>query len=170
MNDILLSMGSNLGNRYENLQTAVSELQGFSKIIRRSSIYDTVPWGYLDQPHFLNQAIAIQTKLKPLELLIQLKGIEKKIGRQNTFRYGPRILDIDILFFNDLIKKTPELTIPHPSLHERAFVLIPLVEIAPDFYHPVFKKTVRELCGSISNEGVTLYRQGKTLNNNWKMR
>ena len=163
-------MGSNLGNRYKNLQTALSELQRFVTIKKRSRIYDTVPWGYLNQSHFLNQAIAIQTKLEPLELLIKLKGIEKKMGRQKTFRYGPRIIDIDILFFNELIKESPELTIPHPVLHKRAFVLIPLVEIAPNFYHPVLKKTVRELCDSISHEGVTLYLQGKTPKNSGEKR
>lgn len=141
-----IGIGSNLGNREENCEKAIYLLeQKGIKVTKRSSFYETEPWGVKEQPKFINMAVEIETYLKPEELLRTIKEIENEIGRRSSTRWGPRIIDLDILFYNDLILRTPELEIPHPLIHERDFVLKPLSEIAPDKIHPVLKKTIKEL-------------------------
>ncbi|ODA43305.1 2-amino-4-hydroxy-6-hydroxymethyldihydropteridine pyrophosphokinase [Thermodesulfovibrio sp. N1] len=146
MHKVYLLLGSNLGDRNKNIELAISELKDCGVIISKmSSLYNTKPWGYTEQPDFLNQAIECLTILEPLKLLREIKKIEKNLGRTDTIKYGPRIIDIDIIFYNDLILKSKELIIPHPLMHERYFVLKPLSEIAPDFVHPEIGLTVQKL-------------------------
>jgi len=154
---IYLSLGSNLGDRFANLQAAMHELPPNVKSLIQSSVYETSPWGYTDQPQFLNQVIQADTDLDPDELLAFLKRIETSLGRQQTFRFGPRLIDLDILFYDRLIMKTTQLTIPHPRIAERAFVLVPLAEIAPDLLHPVLGKTVQELKTGVDISSVRLF-------------
>ncbi|MCX7988065.1 MAG: 2-amino-4-hydroxy-6-hydroxymethyldihydropteridine diphosphokinase [Thermodesulfovibrio sp.] len=150
MNRIYLLLGSNLGDRAKNIEVALSELKDCGIIVsKKSSLYNTVPWGYTDQPEFLNQAIECLTILEPLDLLRTLKQVEKKMGRKDTIRYGPRIIDIDIIFYDNIIFKSQELTIPHPLMHKRDFVLKPLCEIAPYFIHPELKLSVKELLDNL---------------------
>jgi len=138
-------LGSNLGEREENIAEALRRLSVGVNIERTSSLYETEPVGYKEQPWFLNAVCLGETKLKPQELLSFIKGIERRMGREEKVRWGPRIIDIDILFYDDLVLETPELTIPHPRLHQRRFVLVPLVELNPDFVHPILGLTMREL-------------------------
>ena len=152
---VYLALGSNLGDRHENLRQAVAALSPQVDIKAKSHIYETDPWGYEDQPKFLNMAVRGLTYLDPEPLLKHLKRLEIALGRQMTFANGPRSIDIDILFFDDLILDTPLLTLPHPHLHERGFVLLPLMDIAPDLIHPLLKKTIRELTASSSQDGIT---------------
>ncbi len=147
MNSIAyIGIGSNLGNREDNCKEAIRLLKENGIVVKKqSSMYETEPWGVKDQPKFINMAIEIETDKKPEELLSVLKNIEKQIGRTETIKWGPRIIDLDILLYDDLILDLPELKIPHPLMHERDFVLKPLSEIAPDKRHPVIGKTVKEM-------------------------
>lgn len=154
---IYLLLGSNVGNRAENLQTAIQSMPPRVHVLRTSRVYQTAPWGYLDQSDFLNQALEAETDLTPLELLNYVKEIEKRMGRHTVIHYGPRLIDIDILFYGDEIIDLPQLSIPHPMLHERAFTLVPLAELAAEFRHPKLGKTIQELLDGISTEGITLY-------------
>jgi 2-amino-4-hydroxy-6-hydroxymethyldihydropteridine diphosphokinase len=139
-----LSLGSNLGNRQENLDRALKLISERMRVGQISSIYDTEPVGLVDQPRFLNLACEVFTRLNPEALLALFKGFELKMGRYS--RSGePRIIDIDIVLYGDQVVNTPDLVIPHPRMHERSFVLIPLTEIAPDVIHPVLKKKIKEL-------------------------
>jgi len=142
---VYLGLGSNLGKRVENVQKAIKLIQQKVTVVNVSSLYDTQPVGYVTQPNFINAACEVNTSFTPQELLSTVKKIEKDMGRIPNFINGPRIIDIDILLYNDSIIISPELTIPHPHLMERAFVLIPLAEIAPEMKHPVNKKTIQEL-------------------------
>ena len=151
---VYLGLGSNLGNRQGNLDKALDLLSQRLRARQVSSIYDTEPVGNIDQPRFLNLVCQVYTRLAPKELLTLVKSIELKLGRAPRTSNAPRPIDIDILFYGDQVVDTPELVIPHPRLTERAFVLVPLAEIAPDLVHPVSGKTVRELL-----QGVT-ERQG----------
>ena len=146
MEKVYLLLGSNLGKREENLAHAqqLIEMQ-CGKIIRSSFVYETAAWGKQDQQNFLNKALQIETILSPLLLLRILKEIEKKLGRTEGEKWGPRIIDIDILFFGNKIIDEPQLKIPHLFLQERKFTLIPLCDIAPRFLHPQIKRTVAEL-------------------------
>ena len=141
-----ISIGSNLGDREENCRQAIKLIEKNGIAVRKQSrMYETEPWGIKDQPKFINMAIEVETDKKPEELLRILKEIEKEIGRKETTKWGPRVIDLDILFYDDLILKTEDLEIPHPLLHERDFVLKPLCEIAPEKKHPVTGKTVKEM-------------------------
>jgi dihydroneopterin aldolase/2-amino-4-hydroxy-6-hydroxymethyldihydropteridine diphosphokinase len=155
---VYLSLGSNMGDRECNLEESIRQISEFAIIKKSSSIYETEPWGLKDQPKFLNQVVLVETKLAPKELLSHLKTIEQKMGRKKTVRYGPRLIDLDILFYDDLIMKTPDLIIPHPHITERAFVLVPLAEIAPNRFHPQPNKTIGELLKDLDKSSVSLYK------------
>lgn len=144
-----LGIGSNLGDRQSNCIGAVRRLEECGlRILSQSSLVESEPWGVKDQPRFMNMAVEAETDLPPSELLELLKRVEKDMGREETFRWGPRVIDIDILFYDDDIIDIETLRVPHPFLHERGFVLAPLAEIAPDKVHPVLKKTVSEIFAS----------------------
>ena len=145
MSVIFLSLGTNIGDRVANLEKAHSLIEAKFKISNKSSIYETEPWGGVAQGLFLNQVLQIETSVEPRELLKMIKNMESEMGRTETAKWGPRVIDIDILFYGDLVIDEPELIIPHKFLHERKFALEPLNEIAPDFVHPVLKKKISEL-------------------------
>jgi len=155
MNHIVyLALGSNIDDRLTNLKQAIASLPPQMEIKARSHVYETPPWGYTDQSMFLNQALKATTYLEPEPLLRHLKRLEIALGRKSTFQNGPRLIDIDILFYDDLVLDTPALVIPHPRLHERGFVLLPLMDIAPDLVHPVKKKSIREMVGLCDVGGI----------------
>ncbi len=145
MATIYLALGSNLGDRERNLEQARERMSSFVDILRVSSIYETEPVGVKEQPRFLNQVLMGKTRLAPVDLLRRVKKIETEMGRTEGIRFGPRPIDIDILFYDRLIELSPILTIPHPRLSERAFVLVPLAEIAPDLVHPRMRVSIRTL-------------------------
>lgn len=149
---VYLGLGSNMGERQENLDKALDFLSQKLQVVKVSSVYDTAPVGDIEQPRFLNLVCQAYTRLAPKELLVVVKGIESKLGRKPGKPDTPRPMDIDILFYGDKVIKTSELIIPHPRLVERAFVLIPLNEIAPDLVHPVSGETIKELLEGISGE------------------
>jgi 2-amino-4-hydroxy-6-hydroxymethyldihydropteridine diphosphokinase len=151
---IFLSLGSNLGDRLANLHNAVSALPPKIRPLVQSSVYETSPWGYSNQPDFYNQVIKAETLFDPADVLAFIKSVEVSLGRQETFRFGPRLIDLDLLFFDSLILNTPDLTIPHPRIIERAFVLVPLSEIAPDFTHPGIGRSIQQLRSSIDTSSV----------------
>ena len=158
---IYLGLGSNLGDREANLETVLQELPPDVEIIFYSSLYETKPWGFRDQPDFLNQVVQAETELSPRELLVYLKKIEKKIGRKPSFTYGPRMVDIDILLYGNMIITETNLTIPHYRITERAFVLTPLAEIAPELSLPDSTITISELLETIDSSDVSLYEGPK---------
>ena len=146
VNTAFLITGGNLGLRTANLQMAQSAIaEHCGPVIKTSGVYETQAWGYSDQPDFYNQVLCIHTRLTPTELLNQVLNIELSMGRERLIKLGPRIIDIDILFFNADIINTPLLKVPHPHIAERRFVLEPLYEIAPHFVHPVFGETIATL-------------------------
>jgi 2-amino-4-hydroxy-6-hydroxymethyldihydropteridine diphosphokinase len=135
-------IGGNIGDRLVNLENARKSIeQKCGNIQKQSSIYETEAWGFKDQPAFYNQALCIETALSPQDLMATLLAIEQAMGRERLMPLGPRTIDLDIIYYNQTIIETPTLMIPHPRLSERNFVLAPLAEIAPDFVHPIHKKT-----------------------------
>lgn len=149
-----LILGTNLGNKEKNLAEALYHLERYCSIIKPGSIYESEPWGYSDTNTYYNQAIEIQTKLNPEELLSTCLKIENTLGRKrNTGYYEARTMDIDILFYDDLIYCTEILQIPHPKIQFRKFVLLPLEEICPEFVHPLLKKPISKLLSECDDKG-----------------
>ena len=143
---IYLSLGSNLGDRAKNLERAIESLSEFGmRILRRSSIYETEPVDFLAQPLFLNCVVEAETSLAPRQLLEELQAIERKLGSKKLVPRGPRIIDLDVLFYESNVIQEARMQIPHPRLAERRFVLVPLAELAPELRHPVLRKTAAEL-------------------------
>ena len=140
-----LALGSNLGDRLSNLKEAIASLSPQMDVKAKSHVYETPPWGYENQSPFYNQVIKVKTYLEPERLLKHLKRLEVALGRKPSFQNGPRLIDIDLLFYDDQIMNTSVITLPHPRLHERGFVLLPLMDIAPDLIHPVSRKNVQEM-------------------------
>jgi len=151
---VYLALGSNLGNRAANLKEAITSLTPQMEVKAKSNVYETPPWGYAEQEKFLNQVLMVKTYLEPQPLLKHLKRLEVALGRKASFPNGPRLIDIDILFYDDLVFESPELRIPHPRVHERGFVLLPMMDIAPDFVHPVKQKSVRDLIAGCDLRGI----------------
>jgi 2-amino-4-hydroxy-6-hydroxymethyldihydropteridine diphosphokinase len=153
MNKLILGLGSNLGDREKNLNSAIAEIEKeIGKMVAVSSYYETEPWGFVTENQFLNMAMIAETDLSPSGVIGRILMIEAKLGRSRSGKeYSSRVIDIDILFFSDLILDEPSLKIPHPLLHERRFVLAPLCEIVPDFIHPVFKISLSRLLSGCSD-------------------
>jgi 2-amino-4-hydroxy-6-hydroxymethyldihydropteridine diphosphokinase len=151
---VFLGLGSNLGDRRLNLQRAIHLLGETMKVERISSVYDTAPMLVVHQPRFLNLVCEVSTALPPQELLRQLKSIEHKLGRVASPRFGPRLIDIDLLLYDELILESPSLTVPHPRIPERAFVLLPLSELVPTLKHPVLHIEIAALAQAVSHTGV----------------
>ncbi|NKQ34495.1 MAG: 2-amino-4-hydroxy-6-hydroxymethyldihydropteridine diphosphokinase [Chloroflexi bacterium] len=154
MRDIYLGLGTNLGNRRRNLERAVLGLASALTVTAVSPIYASEPWGITDQPEFLNICLAGRTAVSPAELLPFIKNLEVELGRQETIKWGPRLIDIDILLYADWIVQSDDLTIPHAFMTERAFVLRPLADIAPDVIHPVNGLTVAEMAAAVDSAGL----------------
>lgn len=157
---IVLGLGSNIGNREENIKAALAALDAHPaiEVVTVSSLYETAPVGFTEQPEFLNAVARINTSLQPVELLEACLTVEKQLGRVREVRWGPRTIDIDVLLFDELELSTEQLSLPHPRLHERCFVLVPLAEIAPNLV--VYSgKTARECLAVCSDSGVRLYKK-----------
>ncbi|HZZ76781.1 MAG TPA: 2-amino-4-hydroxy-6-hydroxymethyldihydropteridine diphosphokinase [Puia sp.] len=153
MNKAYLLTGGNEGDRYRNMQQARTNIEHIcGRLLQVSSLYETAPWGKTDQAYFLNQVLLIETKYNPGELLKALLQIEEKGGRIRTVKNAPRTIDIDILFYDRLIIEEPGLTIPHPRIPDRRFVLEPLNEISPEYEHPVLHKTIHQLLTECTDE------------------
>jgi len=150
--EVYLGFGSNIGDRSANISEALALLSRKVQMGKVSAVYDTEPMGNTDQPHFLNMVCQAYTRIEPAALLALAKGIETKMGRVSGKRNAPRPIDIDILLYGDQVMETPQLVIPHPRIEERAFVLVPLAEIAPDFKHPVSGQTMKELLAGITEK------------------
>lgn len=142
-----IGIGSNLGDKLDSCEKAISKILNVEshRLLAKSSFFKTEPVGYVSQDWFVNVVIKIETELEPLELLRTLKTIEAQLGRAKTIRWGPRTIDLDILFFDDIQIQTEELKVPHPLIQDRKFVLVPLAEIDRQLIHPVLKKTIQEL-------------------------
>jgi 2-amino-4-hydroxy-6-hydroxymethyldihydropteridine diphosphokinase len=142
---VYLGLGSNLGDRAANLAAAIEKLRALGEVTAVSDFYETEPIEVADQPWFLNAALALETELMPRQLMRRILAVEQSMGRKRMQPKGPRLIDIDVLLFGNSIIATPQLTVPHPGMHERRFVLEPLAAIAPDARHPTFKRTIKEL-------------------------
>jgi 2-amino-4-hydroxy-6-hydroxymethyldihydropteridine diphosphokinase len=150
---VYILLGSNQGNSIEQLKLAVQHIKGeVGSIEKSSSVYQTAAWGNTDQAPFSNQVILVRTEKNAEDVLRILLGIEKKMGRKRVVKWEPRMIDLDILFYNDLIMEEPNLTIPHPHLHQRRFTLVPLVEIDENWVHPKLNKTMQELLESCEDK------------------
>ena len=147
-----IALGSNLGDRQQHLRTAIDRIGALGRVTSLSTFHDTAPVGLLDQPRFLNAALLLETALPPLDLLRALLAIELRMGRDraNVPAKGPRVIDLDLILYNDQTLTTPELTLPHPAMHERPFVLAPLAELAPNWQHPTLHLTLAELLARLS--------------------
>jgi 2-amino-4-hydroxy-6-hydroxymethyldihydropteridine diphosphokinase len=151
---VYIALGTNLGDRSTNLRVAIEAMPPEIHVLAESHVYETPPWGYEDQPAFLNMVIKAETELGPEALLKYLKQLEVELGREQNFRWGPRLIDLDILFYDDLTLDSPPLVIPHPRLQERAFVLVPLADVAAKYMHPLLRKRVWELLQEVDVSGI----------------
>ena len=151
---IYISLGSNLGDRAGNLLTAIAHMGEYISNIQKSPVYETPPWGVLEQPAFLNMVITGTTLLTPFRLLAFLKNIEVEMGRVKTLHWGPRVIDLDILLYDELQVQRPHLTIPHANICERAFVLVPLADLAPQLVIPGTDRTVAQWLQSVDRSGI----------------
>lgn len=158
IHQVFIALGSNLGDRAAMLAAARQAMAEVLEIEAESTIYQTDPWGYQDQPQFLNQVIRGRCELEPLPLLAALKAIEADLGRQPSFRYGPRGIDLDLLAYDDRVLQENGLVVPHPRMSERAFVLVPLAEIAPEWTHPVTGRTAAEMLEPLNRSTVREWR------------
>ena len=156
MQRVFIGIGSNLGDTIGNCKIALDEIENFAEIVRISSLYETEPVGNEDQPNFINSVVEINTDLSPHELLTHLKSIEDKLGRVRGEKWGPRVIDLDIIFYDDLVMKYDDLIIPHPSAHLRRFVLEPICEIAPDFIHPELETSILELLEKLGDSKMVI--------------
>ena len=149
---VYLGLGTNLGERQENLRKALRMLQDGNglRLLRCSQVYETEPWGGIEQPSFLNCVAEGATTLDPEALLTLCKGVEERVGRVPGVRWGPRLIDVDILLYGREVVDLPHLEIPHPRLHLRAFALVPLAELCPEAVHPVLKRSIAELCDDVA--------------------
>lgn len=154
INEVFLSLGSNIGHRLDNMQRAVDALGSIMAVEALSSVYETLPWGLPDQPNFLNSCLRGKTQLEPRALMKRLKDIETEIGREPGERWGPRLIDIDILYFSQQVIDDDDLKIPHPQIAERAFVLVPLADIASEYQDPRSGKSVTEMLAKVDESGV----------------
>jgi 2-amino-4-hydroxy-6-hydroxymethyldihydropteridine diphosphokinase len=154
LHTVFISLGTNLGDRTSNLRLAVVELGTIGNVISLSAIYETYPWGFEDQPLFYNQVAKIVTALEPVEILHKLKNVEDKIGRKPSFKYGPRLIDLDILMYDDLELSSTDLVIPHPQMINRAFVLVPLAEINPGLKIPGITESLECLIEKVGQDGI----------------
>jgi 2-amino-4-hydroxy-6-hydroxymethyldihydropteridine diphosphokinase len=153
MNKVFLLIGGNIGDRLQNLHQAIDGLSAVcGPIIQQSAVYETAAWGITDQAAFLNQALLLTTSLPPQELITTILSVEEEMGRRRMEKFGPRVIDIDILFFNDDIINEPNLIVPHPQLQNRRFALAPMHEIAPELVHPVLNKTIAQLLAECKDE------------------
>jgi 2-amino-4-hydroxy-6-hydroxymethyldihydropteridine diphosphokinase len=158
MNEVvLIALGTNLDDRPANLLEAISRLKPSMRILACSPVYETPPWGYTDQPHFLNQVVQVETTLEPFELLDLLKTIETEMGRVKLIHNGPRVIDLDILFYDDLVMETDRLTLPHPRMAGRGFVLLPLSDLVPELIHPISGLTIQAMLAEADCSGITLF-------------
>ena len=152
---VFLGLGSNLGDRLANLEQGLRNLGERIRLVKCSSIYETEPWGFAEQPAFLNCVVQGEASASPEGVLQTLKEVEQRVGRRATFSWGPRVFDADLLFYGSRIVNLPQLTVPHPRIQERAFVLVPIVEIAPDFVHPLMGMTMETMAARVEGrEGV----------------
>lgn len=152
MVESFIALGSNLGDREDNLRRAIEMISRQMSLTEMSSVYETEPMYNESQNWFLNCVVSVETNLKPRDLLERLQNMEHEMGRKRTERYGPRLIDLDILFYDDEIVSEPGLEIPHPKITERLFVLMPLAEISPDLVHPVLKKRITELVDILKSD------------------
>lgn len=160
INQVYLGLGSNLGNRQENLDLACHRIsESIGAIVAQSGIYETAAWGLTEQNDFLNQVICVATDFKPSEVLALILAVEQSMGRIREVKWGARIIDIDILYYNDAIIKLDNLTIPHPFIQDRRFVLTPLAEVAPDFVHPIIHQTNASLLANCADNSEVIKKQ-----------
>ncbi|MBC7903403.1 MAG: 2-amino-4-hydroxy-6-hydroxymethyldihydropteridine diphosphokinase [Gemmatimonadaceae bacterium] len=146
MNKVYLLIGGNVGNRAQNLRTAADLIsENCGEIRQTSSVYETEAWGKTDQPNFLNQVLMLETELSADQLMSALLKLEEQMGRMRMEKFGPRIIDMDILLFNDDVINSSHVTVPHPGIKDRRFALMPLAELAPGYMHPVWHKTIAQL-------------------------